>query len=252
MIPRTQERVEVADGIERRQTASTLSGLVESSAFTAGRILCGDWRPPGPRPRHQETSTSSGPAICRPRSDGPERSCENRFKVECLRGSLSPTPGDFHGPERAERDRRRLLGRTTRLWMTIGLAAALCSCEPSRSTGRVREAALPKGAVETPGAGTVVTDEVVISGWASSPDGLDDVAVYANGAYVDSAVLGFFRPDVLAADPSNAPEGTSGFRLRLEGFRLPPGNVTLVVQARTRAGSTRDLGVVPISVSRPG
>jgi hypothetical protein len=136
--------------------------------------------------------------------------------------------------------------------MAIGLAAVLSSCEPAASTGRVREAALPWGVVESPAAGAVVTSEVVVSGWASSPDGLDDVAVYVNGSYVDSAVLGFPRPDVLAADPSNTPDGTSGFRVRLDVFRLPKGDVTLVVQVRTRSGATRDVGVVPISVSGPG
>jgi hypothetical protein len=145
-----------------------------------------------------------------------------------------------------------MLDRSTRLWVTIGLAAALSSCEPATSTGRVRRATLPWGVVEAPAAGTVVTSEVIVSGWASSPDGLDDIAVYANGTYVDSTVLGFSRPDVLAADSANVPEGTTGFRLRLEAFRLPPGDVTLVVQVRTRAGATRDVGVVPISVSRPG
>ena len=106
--------------------------------------------------------------------------------------------------------------------------------------------------MESPQPATVVTSELVVSGWASSPDGLEDVAVYVNGGYVDSAVLGFSRPDVLAADPANVPEGTSGFLLRVEAFRLPRGHVSLVVQVRTRAGATRDVGVVPITVSRPG
>ena len=153
---------------------------------------------------------------------------------------------------RQVRERRRMRKRTTRLWATIGLAIALNSCEPAGSSGHVREAALPRGAVESPQPATVVTSELVVSGWASSPDGLEEVAIYVNGDYVDSAVLGFSRPDVLAADPANVPEGTSGFLLRVEAFRLPRGHVSLVVQVRTRAGATRDVGVVPITVTRPG
>lgn len=136
------------------------------------------------------------------------------------------------------------------------LAAALATasgigCEPARSSGRLRELDLPRGFVDLPADGTPVTGDLFVMGWALAADGIEDVAVYANGRYVDSAVLGFARPDVAEAEPGMAGAATSGFQVVLPAHRLPGGEVTLVVQARTRNGATRDLGAPRVIVPKP-
>lgn len=146
---------------------------------------------------------------------------------------------------------------TERRSLRIGLLAGVLAmavgigCEPGGSTGRVRELDLPRGFVDLPADGTPVTGDLFVTGWALSADGIEDVAVYANGRYVDSAVLGFARPDVAEAEPVTAGAATSGFQLVLPVQRLPGGEVTLVVQARTRRGATRDLGAPQVVVPRP-
>ena len=139
----------------------------------------------------------------------------------------------------------------TRLLVGLLATAMAMGCEPDRSTGRVREVDLPIGFVDLPADGTQVTADLFVTGWALSADGIEDVAVYANGRYVDSAVLGFARPDVAEAEPGMAGAATSGFQVVLPAQRLPGGEVTLVVQARTRRGATRDLGAPQVIVPRP-
>ena len=124
-------------------------------------------------------------------------------------------------------------------------------CEPAHSTGRIRELELPKGFVDKPGDGTPVTGDLLVMGWALAEGGIEDVAIYADGRYVDSAVLGFSRPDVAAAEPGTPGAATSGFQVLLPAHRLPEGEVILVVQARAQRGATRDLGAVRVIVPRP-
>ncbi len=101
------------------------------------------------------------------------------------------------------------------------LATAMAiGCEPEGSIGRVRELDLPIGFLDLPAAGTLVTGDLFVAGWALSADGIEDVAVYANGRYVDSAVLGFARPDVAEAEPGMAGAATSGFQLVLPAQKL--------------------------------
>jgi hypothetical protein len=143
--------------------------------------------------------------------------------------------------------------RSLSLRLLVGVLATAMAigCEPEESTGRVREIDLPIGFLDLPTSGTLVTGDLFVTGWALSADGIEDVAVYANGRYVDSAVLGFARPDVAEAEPGMAGAATSGFQLVLPAQRLPGGEVTLVVQARTRRGATRDLGAQQVVVPRP-
>lgn len=136
--------------------------------------------------------------------------------------------------------------------LAVALAAAAgIGCEPARSTGRVRELDLPWGFVDTPREGPVPAGDLLVEGWAVAKDGIEDVAVYVNGRYIDSAALGFSRPDVAVAEPAVPGAGASGFRLIVLARDLPSGEVTLVVQARSRGGATRDVGnprlVVPSS-----
>lgn len=138
---------------------------------------------------------------------------------------------------------------TSAALLLIGVVlGASTGCEPDRSTARIRERDLPRGFVDQPVAGPVPAGDLVVAGWALAPGGIEDIAVYADGRYVDSAVLGFTRPDVAAAEPADEASPTSGFRLLLPAHRLPAGPVTLLVQARARSGATRDLGVVPVVI----
>ncbi|MBI5446372.1 MAG: hypothetical protein HY900_34805 [Deltaproteobacteria bacterium] len=136
--------------------------------------------------------------------------------------------------------------------LLAGLAAgASIGCEPGRSSARIRELDLPRGFVDAPLPGPLTAADVFVAGWAISADGIEDVSVYADGRYLDSAVLGFARPDVAAAEPAAPGASTSGFQLLIPPSKLPRGPVTLLVQARTRGGATRDLGVVVVVVPTP-
>jgi hypothetical protein len=136
--------------------------------------------------------------------------------------------------------------------LLVALATvAVTGCEPAHSTGRIREVEMPRGYVDVPADGSIVDGEILIEGWALAEDGIEDVAIYANGRYVDSAVLGGARPDVARAEAGRQGAAISGFRVLLPAHRLPAGEVTLVVQARTRKGATRDLRAVPVFVPSP-
>jgi len=136
--------------------------------------------------------------------------------------------------------------------LLVALAVvAVAGCEPVHSTGRIREVELPRGYVDVPADGSVVDGEILVAGWALAEDGIEDVAIYANGRYVDSAVLGAARPDVAKAEAGREGAASSGFQVSLPAYRLPAGEVTLVVQARTRKGATRDLRAVPVFVPSP-
>lgn len=143
--------------------------------------------------------------------------------------------------------------RPTGITRVILLAAFLAlatgsGCEPAASSGRLRELELPRGFLDLPLEGAVPQGDVVVAGWAVAPDGIEDVAVYVNGRYVDSAALGFSRPDVARAEPTAPGASTSGFRAIVAAADLPGGEVTLVVQARSRLGATRDVGAVRLVI----
>ncbi|MCL4810122.1 MAG: hypothetical protein KJ062_20370 [Thermoanaerobaculia bacterium] len=140
---------------------------------------------------------------------------------------------------------------SARLFLAALATAAVSACEPAYSTGRIREVDLPRGYVDVPADGSVVDGEILVAGWALAEDGIEDVAIYADGRYVDSAVLGGARPDVERAEAGREGAATSGFQVLLPAHRLPAGEVTLVVQARTRKGATRDLRAVPVYVPSP-
>ena len=133
--------------------------------------------------------------------------------------------------------------------LLIGLAVrASVACEPGRSSSRIRELDLPHGFLDAPLPGPLPSADIFVAGWALSADGIEDVSVYADGRYVDSAVLGFARPDVAVVEPAAKEASTSGFQLLIPAHKLPGGPVTLLVQARSRRGATRDLGVVAVVV----
>jgi hypothetical protein len=131
------------------------------------------------------------------------------------------------------------------------VAGVSIGCEPARSTGRIRELDLPRGYVDTPVAGALPSGDILVAGWALCAGGIEDISIYADGRYLDSAVLGFARPDVATAEPAVPEAATSGFQLLLPAKKLPPGPVTLLVQARCRSGATRDLAVLPVVVPVP-
>ena len=138
---------------------------------------------------------------------------------------------------------------TSAALLLIGLVlGASTGCEPDRSTARLRESDLPRGYVDQPVAGPLPAGDIVVSGWALAAGGIEDIAIYADGRYVDSAVLGFSRPDVAASEPADEAAPTCGFQLLLSAHKLPTGPVTLLVQARSRSGATRDLSVVPVII----
>ncbi|MBM4269608.1 MAG: hypothetical protein FJ144_23895 [Deltaproteobacteria bacterium] len=120
----------------------------------------------------------------------------------------------------------------------FALALLAAGCEPADGPRRIRAHPLPTGAVEFPRDGEVV-GKFIVEGWALADDGIDEVNVYLDGAWVGTALSGIHRPDVATAFPDVPGVAASGFRLTIDSAES--GEREIVVQARSRRGATRDI-----------
>jgi glycosyltransferase involved in cell wall biosynthesis/predicted nucleic acid-binding Zn-ribbon protein len=119
---------------------------------------------------------------------------------------------------------------------------------PAKAAPRTRadDHDLPFGYVESPASSTVVTDRCEISGWALSASGVSEVRVYVDGRLAASAGVRDYRPDVARAYPGFPDNPFAGWTITLDMAPLPEGLHELLLQARSRTGSSRDLGVLSI------
>jgi len=105
---------------------------------------------------------------------------------------------------------------------------------------------LPFGTLDAPAANATVPREVTVSGWAMDDTGVEGVRVYVDGHFIQSTTLTVDRADVSAAVPAYARQSDRhGWTVTIG---LGPGTHTILAQAVDRAGATRDLGSVSVTV----
>ena len=121
---------------------------------------------------------------------------------------------------------------------TIGLPAPLA---PGLSD-------LPFGSVEAPAPDSRVCGICEASGWAICESGISEVVGFVDGRLVGTAEYGTPRPDVIRAYPGFPDSRRPGWKLIFDAGQFAEGQHELLLQARSRAGLTRDLAALPIAV----
>jgi len=134
------------------------------------------------------------------------------------------------------------------------VAALMClSCGSTQSSVAEQPNAgskLPFGYIESPHPGETVRGQWPVQGWAVSESGTKAVEIFVDRAYVGTAQVGVSRPDVEKAYPNIKNAGAAGWTYTLDSAAFTPGAHELVVQARSNENRTRDLGTIPLTVSR--
>jgi hypothetical protein len=107
---------------------------------------------------------------------------------------------------------------------------------------------LPFGGVNSPQNEQKISGKVEVIGWALSEEGIESVSLYVDRAFVANCSLGLPRLDVAKVYPHMSGSGSSGWSTTLDSSNVPPGWHELIVQARSKSGTTRDLGSIPVLV----
>ena len=138
------------------------------------------------------------------------------------------------------------------LTLTLSLAVFCSSCgKPAGQGSRPSVVAqLPFGAVDTPVAGQTLRGRVLVGGWALSEAGIRQVTIHIDRNFVAEATLGGPRPDVAKVHPGFPDSGTSGWNALLDTRVISEGPHELTVQARSKAGATRDLATIQVTIAR--
>jgi large repetitive protein len=134
------------------------------------------------------------------------------------------------------------------LIVSLGLSLASCSHQP-KSDGKVISK-LPFGGVNALVSQQKITGKVDIAGWALSEAGIESVSIYVDRTFVAGCSTGLPRPDVAKAYPNLPDSGVSGWTVTFDSTNLSPSWHELTVQAKSKAGATRDLASLPIVVQR--
>jgi hypothetical protein len=79
---------------------------------------------------------------------------------------------------------------------------------------------------------------------------VEKVAIYVDRNFVTEATLGGPRPDVAKIFPGHPDSNAAGWSATLDTGQVTEGPHELTVQARSKAGATRDLGTINIVVAR--
>ena len=109
---------------------------------------------------------------------------------------------------------------------------------------------LPFGGVNAPLSEQKITGKVDFTGWALSEEGIESVSIYVDRAFVANCSTGLPRPDVAKAYPHMPESGASGWAATFDPANFLPGWHELTVQAKSKAGATRDVGSLPFMVQR--
>ena len=139
-----------------------------------------------------------------------------------------------------------LLGRFTAIACLVVVNAWNCGCGPSTEA----KPRLPLGVVDTPQANQNINGHFTASGWVVSEDGIKQVSLYIDRIFFIHCTYGLSRPDVNQAFPGFPQGDHSGWVVDLETTSLPAGRHELVFEAESNKGAIRDLGIIPVTVSR--
>jgi hypothetical protein len=145
------------------------------------------------------------------------------------------------------------MGWFERRYFAATFLAALLACN-SRSIkpteSEVSLARLPFGVIDLPRSGETLKGAVSIGGWALSEDGISRIAIYVDRSYVLTAQIGGSRPDVgkIYADIPDA--ATAGWNAVLDTSAFPPGSHEILVQAHSKRGGSRDIGMIKVNLAK--
>lgn len=127
------------------------------------------------------------------------------------------------------------------------LALLLTSC-PEEGP-RAAFARLPFGSLDIPRNGETVHGRTLIRGWALDESGIQSVAIYFDRKLAAFAILDIDRPDVQQVFPTMPGVAHCGYQFEFVATGIQPGIHELLVQARSKQGATRDLGVATITIA---
>jgi hypothetical protein len=128
----------------------------------------------------------------------------------------------------------------------FSMAAISSSCSPSTETGHPM---LPTGYVDAPQNGATAKGTVATSGWALSEDGIGDVEIYIDRAFVTSATPAIPRPDVLAKYSNFKNDPNPGWSASVDLSQITPGTHEFTVEARSKKGAVSNIGSVLLNIS---
>jgi hypothetical protein len=131
----------------------------------------------------------------------------------------------------------------------LGLAFVLYS-DSSKPVPCNAAAKLPFGFVDSPRAGDTLRGQTRFHGWALSEAGIQMVNVYLDRKFAAIATKAVSRPDVQSVFPALPESAMCGWEVGFDTTGMKPGAHEIVVQARSRDGATRDVGIVPIVVAQ--
>ncbi len=138
---------------------------------------------------------------------------------------------------------RRRMGATCIL-IALALSLAGCSATPNAKLK------LPLGYLETPVSNTVLRGTGILSGWALSEDGIDQIAVYVDRTFLQYGKVSGLRPDVIKAFPEFAGTTDMQWSAQVDTSTIPVGAHQLLARAISKKGAVRDLGMVVVTVER--
>jgi hypothetical protein len=134
------------------------------------------------------------------------------------------------------------------LMVSLGLSAASCAHQPETNVFQTK---LPFGGVNAPLSQQKITGKMDFTGWVISEEGIESVSIYVDRAFVSNCSTGLARPDVAKAYPNMPGSGASGWAVTFDPANFSPGWHELTVQAKSKAGATRDVASsLPFMVQR--
>lgn len=109
----------------------------------------------------------------------------------------------------------------------------------------------PAGWVDLPTPNATINGTVLVRGWAADESGIDRVCVSVDQKQASCTEnIAISRQDVAAALPNIPGADRSGWEMPLDVSRLAPGQHQLVVQATSKAGATRNIGSLDVTVNK--
>jgi len=104
------------------------------------------------------------------------------------------------------------------------------------------------GNIDLPVEGDFFGGVVMITGWALDPDGVTQVQVFVDGAFVGNATHGFSRPEVAADHPGLPQSASAGWSFALDTRGLADGHHQLQVVVVDPLGRSTVIGERPFLV----